>query len=68
MWYADSVSINTPIAVRDLSLNSFFLINGLELNLSHSAKHLGYLLSFNRSDTDDIIVASNGFWTDELMS
>ena len=30
-----------------------FFFNGLELNLSHSVKHLGHILSFNLSDTDD---------------
>ena len=32
-----------------------FFFNGSELNLSHSAKHLGHILSFNLSDTDDIV-------------
>ena len=32
-----------------------FFFNGLELNLNHSAKHLGHILSSNLSDTDDIV-------------
>ena len=36
-----------------------FFFSGLELNLGHSAKHLGHLLSFNLSDTDDIVRVKN---------
>ena len=36
-----------------------FFFNGLELNLGHSDKHLGHLLSFNLSDTDDIVRVKN---------
>ena len=36
-----------------------FFFNGLELNLGHSAKHLGHLLSFNLSDADDIVRVKN---------
>jgi hypothetical protein len=32
-----------------------FSFSGSELNLCHSAKHLGHILSFNLSDTDDIV-------------
>ena len=32
-----------------------FLFNSLELRLSHSAKHLGHILSFSLSDIDDIV-------------
>ena len=37
-----------------LVLHPFFF-NGLELHLSSSAKHLGHILSFNLSDSEDII-------------
>lgn len=64
-----SLLFNVYLSKTQLSLVRFsrtcfsspasFFFNGLELNLGHSAKHLGHLLSFNLSDTDDIVRVKN---------
>ena len=61
LFNASKIQLSLVRFSRTCSLHcspSFFF-NGLELNLGHSAKHLGHLLSFNLSDTDDIVRVKN---------
>ena len=47
--------ISHTLVLHIVLLQLVFFFNGLELNLSHSAKHFGHILSSNLSDTHDIV-------------